>query len=282
MLRLLVVFLGAGMIAAAFALVRTTLFRFLRRAAPATSRLIASPTPAWVVTHVPLTRRLSEPQLARLIAKAAELLATRAWVGCGGLVLTDEIRQTIALQAALLVLEHPGEPYPTLREVLVYPATFRPRRFSWTPSADADDRSATLGESWQHGIVVLAWDAAYEGTVNPFDGQNVVLHEFSHQLDPLDGTMDGESRLPSHIAYGTWTAALTGAFQRLNRDLDVGRPTVLDEYAATDPAEFFAVATETFFEKPRRLQREHPTLYAQLSAFYSQDPAAAVPPHEPA
>jgi Mlc titration factor MtfA (ptsG expression regulator) len=185
------------------------------------------------------------------------------------------MRYTIAVQAALLVLEHPGEPYPALREILVYPATFRPRQFSWTPSADADDRSATLGESWQHGVVVLAWDAAHQGTADPSDGQNLVLHEFSHQLDPLDDEGDGVPTLPSHMAGGTWTAVMAEAFQRLNRDVDSGRNSVLDEYGASDPAEFFAVATEAFFEKPGRLQREHPALYGQLRAFYSQDPAAA-------
>ena len=280
MLRLLVVLIAAGMVAAAFAVVRAALFRRLQQPALPPAHPIAGPTPAWAVTHVPLTRRLSEPQLVRLVAKATDLLATRAWSGCGGLTLTDEMRYTIAVQAALLVLEHPGEPYPTLREILVYPATFRPRQFSWTPSADADDRSATLGESWHHGIVVLAWDAAHQGTADPCDGQNVILHEFSHQLDPQDGEAASVPTLPSHMARDTWTAVLAEAFRRLNRDVDGGRCTVLDEYGASDPAELFAVATEAFFEKPRRLQREHPALYAQLSAFYSQDPAAAVSPQD--
>jgi hypothetical protein len=118
--------------------------------------------------------------------------------------------------------------------------------------------------------------------MNPFDADNVILHEFSHQLDILDGEADGVPPLPSHMAYRTWTAVLADEFGRLNRDVDRGRRTVLDEYGATRLPEFFAVATEAFFEKPRQLKRKHPGLYAQLCVYYAQDPAATGSPMEAA
>jgi Mlc titration factor MtfA (ptsG expression regulator) len=124
------------------------------------------------------------------------------------------------------------------------------------------------------GIVILAWDATRAGTINPLDGDNVVLHEFSHQLDTLDGEADGVPILPSQHAYSAWTAALTSGFVQLCRDARKDRRTVLDHYGATNHAEFFAVATEAFFEKPRQLRAKMPALYDVLAEYYRQDPLA--------
>jgi Mlc titration factor MtfA (ptsG expression regulator) len=183
------------------------------------------------------------------------------------------MRVVIAAQASLLVLEHPGEPYPALGTILVYPGTFRPRRFSWTPRADAGDGPPALGEAWKHGVVILAWDNALAGSENPTDGQNVVLHEFAHQLDMAYGAADGVPRLPTG-AYEPWVAMLQHDFARLCDEAAAGHQGVLDHYGATDEGEFFAVATEAFFERPAELQRERPALYAALRSYYQQDPAA--------
>jgi Mlc titration factor MtfA (ptsG expression regulator) len=179
----------------------------------------------------------------------------------------------IAAHACMLVLEHHGEPYPGLRNILVYPGTFQPRRFSWTPSADTEQEDPLLGESWKHGIVILAWDSAREGASDPADGHNVVLHEFAHQLDGASGNFDGVPRIPDATALSSWTAMLQSDFDRLIRDAEAGTPGVLDHYGATNQAEFFAVATEAFFERPAELQLERPALYEALRIYYRQDPA---------
>jgi Mlc titration factor MtfA (ptsG expression regulator) len=185
----------------------------------------------------------------------------------------------VAAHACLLVLEQPGEPYPSLRNVLVYPGTFRPRRFSWTPSADAQNQEEpALGESWKHGVVILAWDSAEAGARDPNDGQNVVLHEFAHQLDAAGGQLDGTPRIPDATALASWTTMLEVDFEHLVADAEAGTHGVLDHYGATNRAEFFAVATEAFFERPMELQRERPALYDALRRYYGQDPAAPVIP----
>ncbi len=134
-----------------------------------------------------------------------------------------------------------------------------------------------MGESWGDGVVVISWDDAVRGARNPDDGENVVLHEFAHQLDAEDGITDGTPILPAG-ALRTWGGVLSEEYERLHRDIAEDRKSTLDEYGATNKAEFFAVATETFFEKPVQLEREHPELYGQLRQFYHQDPARRAPP----
>ena len=198
------------------------------------------------------------------------------WEGCAGLRLTEDMQVMIAAHACLLVLEQPGEPYPDLRNVLVYPGTFQPRRFSWTPSADAEDPEApSLGESWKQGVVILAWDSAEAGARDPKDGHNVVLHEFAHQLDATGGQFDGVPRFPDARALASWAMMLEAQFEHLVSEAEMGTQGVLDHYGATDRAEFFAVATEAFFERPTELQLERPALYEALRRYYGQDPAAA-------
>jgi MtfA peptidase len=182
----------------------------------------------------------------------------------------------IAAHACLLVLEHPGDPYPGLRNILVYPGTFRPRRFSWTPSADAEHQEdPALGESWKQGVVILAWDSADAGARDPTDGQNVVLHEFAHQLDVAHSGFDGTPRLPGAAALASWTSMLEVNFDRLLTEVMAGQPGMLDPYGATDRAEFFAVATESFFERPTELRAERPELYEAMRQYYGQDPAGS-------
>jgi Mlc titration factor MtfA (ptsG expression regulator) len=187
--------------------------------------------------------------------------------------LTEDMQVIIAAHACLLVLEHPGDPYPDLDSILIYPGTFRPRRFSWTPSADSDEEDPALGESWKHGVVILAWDSTLAGAADPADGHNVVLHEFAHQLDAAGGRADGTPRLPDATALASWSTMLEHDFERLGREVEAGTQGVLDHYGATDRAEFFAVATEAFFERPAELQRERPALYEALRDYYRQDPA---------
>src|SRR5437660_1586927 len=253
------------------------------RRIPATSlRLPTGPIPdTWdgIVEHnVPLARGLTSEERERLLRLVRVFLADKHFEGCGGLTLTEEMKVTIAAGACLLLLHLEGPCYPTLRTVLVYPHAFVPK-FASPPTAGGIVQPPVplLGESWGDGVVVISWDDTLNGARDPGDGVNVVLHEFAHQLDDEDGSADGAPLL-SGGALRTWGRVLSDEYQRLRQDAAADRPSVLDPYGAKNKAEFFAVATETFFEKPVQLERDHPELYTQLKQFYGQDPARRTPP----
>ena len=252
------------------------------RRIPATSlRLPTGPIPdTWdsIVEHnVPLARGLSSDERERLLRLVQVFLTEKHFEGCGGLTLTEEMKVTIAAEACLLLLHLEGPCYPTLRTVLVYPHGFIPKRARSPGTGEvAPPPVRLIGESWGAGVVVISWDDTLAGARNPDDGENVVLHEFAHQLDGEDGVTDGAPILPPS-ALRTWGGVLSEEYERLRRDAEHGRPSALDEYGATNKAEFFAVATESFFEKPVQLEREHPELYGQLREFYGQDPARRTP-----
>ena len=201
-------------------------------------------------------------------------LAEKKFEGCAGLELDDEIRVTIAAQACLLLLHRETDYFPDLEVILVYPHTYvagTTTRFGG--GLTVADQQARLGQS-ASGVVVLAWDAVRRGATDVHDGHNVTLHEFAHQLDQEDGVADGAPVLGKRAMYTAWARVLGAEFAQLVDDVDKHRRSDIDEYGATNPAEFFAVVTEMFFEKPVALQRRHPALYEQLSLFYRQDPAA--------
>ena len=248
-------------------------------------RLSSDPVPdAWagiVERNVPLARDLTSEEGERLLQLVRVFLADKHFEGCGGLTLTEEMKVTIAAGACLLLLHLDGPCYPTLRTVLVYPQAFVPKRARLhTADGIAEPRAPLLGESWGDGVVVISWDDTLKGGRDPADGVNVVLHEFAHQLDDEDGHADGAPLL-SGGALRTWGRVLSDEYARLQQDAAADRASVLDPYGAENKAEFFAVATETFFEKPVQLERDHPELYAQLKQFYGQDPARRTPPLAP-
>ncbi len=194
--------------------------------------------------------------------------------GLGGLELTDEITVTIAAEACMLLLNRENRYYPGLISILVYPGAYVAEEN--TPIGGGvyvEGPSIRLGESWKHGSVILAWDDAKRGAQNAEDGHNVVLHEFAHQLDQEDGIADGAPLLEKPSGYAVWAQIMNEEYQRLRADIGHHKKSVLDEYGATNPAEFFAVTTETFFEKPRQLKKKSPYLYAELKEFYKVDPA---------
>jgi len=208
-------------------------------------------------------------------------LSEKRFEGCGGLQITDEVRVTIAAQACVLLLHRPSDDYPELSSILVYPTTYLvPGSHTGPGGLVSEDSQARLGESWTRGEVVLVWDSVLSGAADIHDGHNVVLHEFAHQLDQEDGVGDGAPILPRRSMYVAWARVLGHEFDHLVRDVERHHRTLLDRYGATNPAEFFAVATETFFEKPSQLRLKHPDLYAQLRTFYQQDPVMrlAAPP----
>ena len=206
-------------------------------------------------------------------------LAEKKFEGCGGLEITDEIRVTIAAQACLLLLHREPHYYPRLVSILVYPHPYVAQARERLPGGIVSEGpSGRLGESWVEDVVVLAWDAVRAGASDANDGHNVVLHEFAHQLDQEDGTSNGAPILEHRSSYVAWARILGAEFAALCEAAEQGRPTDIDPYGATDPAEFFAVVTEAFFERPAALRGRHPQLYAQLRDFYRQDPLSFAAP----
>ena len=225
---------------------------------------------------VPYVRALSPADTRKLEGLTQIFLAEKRFEGCGGLQVTDEIRVTIATQACVLQLHRNGDCYPGLHRILVYPHTYVANNVRPQPDGTVVEwPQARLGESWTHGSIVLSWDAVLAGAADIHDGHNTVLHEFAHQLDAETGSANGAPRLPMRSMYVAWARVLGQAYQTLIDDLEHDHRTLLGEYAATNPAEFFAVATENFFERPISLARRRPALYEQLAMFYNQDPAAS-------
>ena len=240
-------------------------------------RLLARPlAPAALAIlqhNIPVYRRMApelQQQLQRLVV---QFLHQKKFVGCEGLQMTDEIAVTIAGQASLLLLNRHTKVYPALHTILVYPSEFVAQRAEVGPGGVVTpSANGLLGESWGDGRVVLAWDHVQRGAADWTDGQNVVLHEFAHQLDSEAGAANGAPYLPNVSSYRSWATVLSRDFEHLRHDAIYHQHSVMDHYGATNPAEFFAVATETFFEKPYQMAEHHADLYAEFLKYYKVDP----------
>jgi Mlc titration factor MtfA (ptsG expression regulator) len=242
-------------------------------------RVLARPMPAAqqavLARNIPVYRSMPLDLRAQLHRLVQQFLHQKTFVGCEGLEIDDEIRVTIAGQACLLLLNRPTRVYPALHTVLVYPTAFLvPRRQVDAAGVITETRQDLLGESWGDGRVVLSWDHVQRGARDRADGHNVVLHEFAHQLDSESGSNNGAPYLGSQSSYRSWAAVLSRDFANLRADALYQQQSVLDHYGATSPAEFFAVATETFFEKPYQMADFHPELYAEFLKYYRVDPRA--------
>ena len=256
------------------------MFGFRRRRR---QRLMSRPfPPEWtsiLERNVPLYRRLSPADQQELRGRILVFLDEKRFEGCGGLTMSDDIRVTIAAHACVLLLhrEETGY-YPLLKSIVVYPSHFVVQQTRPGPGGLAlEGWEARAGESWRHGAVVLAWDHVQRQAADLHDGHNVVLHEFAHQLDQEDGRADGVPLLPRRTMYTAWARILGQDYRELVSAAEGNGSALLDTYGATNPAEFFAVATEFFFEAPRQLQARHPKLYEELQLYYRQDPAALPP-----
>lgn len=225
-----------------------------------------------VQKNVPLYNRLPDSLKQQLGGLVNVFTAEKKFEGCGGLEITDEIRVTIAAQASMLLLNRKAHYFPKLHTILVYPHTYAARTVSSNGTVTVDEQSVRLGESWQNGPVVLAWNSVTGGTCNITDAQNVVLHEFAHQLDQEDGAADGAPILEHQSSYVAWARVLSKEYEALQRKKKKHRKAVMSKYGATNPAEFFAVATETFFEKSKQMKKKHPELYDELKNYYKLDP----------
>jgi Mlc titration factor MtfA (ptsG expression regulator) len=220
--------------------------------------------------RVPLAQKLPPPLRRRLLGLIQVFLADKPFIGCGGQAIDDEVRVTVAAQACLLLLGQTSEAcYPRLRQVLVYPGPFVVPRRQLLPGGVVDEQPQLLaGESWAQGQVVLAWSEVLAGAADPADGRNVVLHEFAHQIDQDSGEADGRPWQHDALARQRWAAALDEGLARLRGAVS----DTFDAYGGSHPAEFFAVATEAFFERPADVAADAPALYQALSRLYRLDP----------
>ncbi len=241
-------------------------------------RILATPFPeAWLpVLHDNLLhyRYLSDEEQARLHDHVQIFVAEKNWEGCRGLELTDEMRVTIAGHACLMALCLPDDPFGKLLSVLVYSGSYTVPEERWYQGWSIVHPAAREGESWYRGPVILSWEDVRRDARHPGDGHNLVWHEFAHQLDMLDRSTDGTPPLSDCHQRRRWHDIMTAEFTQLADDAQQGRPTLLDPYGAKSEAEFFAVASECFFDCPADLRDEHPKLYELLAEYYRQDTAA--------
>ena len=230
---------------------------------------------AVISRNLPFFDRLTPNDQKELLSHVQVFLAEKRFEGCAGLKVSDEMRVTIATQACLLLLHRKTDYYPRLVTILLYPSGYL-----------VDEERHVEGHIWEEGpagrlgetgrgmgSMVLAWDAAKSGAKDPSDGKNLVLHEFAHQLDFEDQLADGVPALGSRGEIVSWAEVMKVEFAALRAADATGIPTLLDTYGATNPAEFFAVATEAFFERPQALSQQHSRLYGEMQRFFRQNPA---------
>ncbi len=225
------------------------------------------------IVSAPTLACLDRREQHRLRKLASRFLHEKTITGAGGLTVDLPMRVYIAAQACLLILNLDLDYFEGWREIIVYPGTFIVTHEEQDSAGITHHTRRTLGgEAWSHGPVVLSW-AEVQPQAQPQDSDaNVILHEFAHKLDMLNGAANGMPPLHAGMVRGHWTAALSQAYEDLSQQVEHSHPTAIDPYAAENPAEFFAVVTEVFFTQPARLQHFYPEVYEQLSIFYRQDP----------
>jgi MtfA peptidase len=231
--------------------------------------------------RVPYFRQLPADLQLQLKKHIQVFLSEKSFIGCNGLVVTDEMRVTIAAQACLLILNRKTGYYPNLRQILLYPGAFIVDRLQANGAGVLQDqRHALAGESWSQGQVILSWEDALEGATVLGDGRNVVIHEFAHQLDQEKGHANGAPPAATREQGERWSRVLGEEFATLQEYARTGQRTcqrtcqdlLFSHYGATNPAEFFAVISEVFFDQPQRFALEHPALYVELAGFYRVNP----------
>ncbi len=228
-----------------------------------------------IEANVPYYNSLPTNDKVELQQHILVFLSEKRFEGCGGLEITEEIKVTIAAYACILLLHRKTDYYPRLRSILVYPKTFIAPHKSYLPGGIIAEGDIPLrGQSWHKGPVVLSWDDVKHSYADAHDGQNVVFHEFAHQIDSTGGESDSSEVLKKRSSFIAWARVLQKDFEKHKASVSKNRPTLLTKYAATNEAEFFAVATEFFFEKPQQLKKVHAELYNELKHFYNQDPVA--------
>ena len=223
--------------------------------------------------RMPYFRSLPSDLQLQLKQHIKVFIAEKQFIGCQGIIIDDEMRVTIAAQACLLLLNRDTDYYPKLKQILVYPSLFIVNNQQQDTNGIIWEKQNILsGESWEFGKVILSWHTAVEDAAQPFDGHNVVIHEFAHQLDQEDGHSNGAPLLASSKDYAQWSSIMAQEYTSLQYQANHQEFSIFNYYGATNPAEFFAVVTETFFEKPLEFSQQHPRLYQQMSHFFKLDP----------
>jgi Mlc titration factor MtfA (ptsG expression regulator) len=237
--------------------------------------------PAWddvlgrLAKQVPWLAPAEQSRLRRWIQV---FVAEKRFEGCRGLEITDEVRVAIAAQAGLVTLGFEAEHFDAVQSVLVYPGGYLvPRSTPLAGGGELEWKEARVGETWSGGSLVLSWPEVVAGGRLRDGARSVVIHECAHLVDLLDGEIDGIPPLPSRAARREWSAAFADCRARFEEARDDGRATAFDDYAAESAAEFFAVASECFFQDPHRLARHDRQLYGLLQEAWRQDPKARVP-----
>lgn len=221
--------------------------------------------------HMPYFRSMPADLQLQLKGHIQVFIEEKRFIGCDGLQVTDQMRVLIAAYACLLILNRNTDYYPTLRQILVYPSEFIVQLETVDEAGVLHrEREVRSGESWSRSQVVLSWRDVAEDALFSHDGRNVVIHEFAHQLDQQAGEANGAPLLDG--SYGEWSEVFADEFDELQRREQSGEEALFDYYGATNPAEFFAVVSEVFFEQPDIMIEEHPDLYRQLAGFYRVDP----------
>lgn len=224
--------------------------------------------------NFPRYARLSAEDQAELRANIQVFLSEKRFEGAAGLEITDEIRVTVAAQACFLLLHRDTDFYPGLYSIIIYPQEYVARHQRRNDEGFVDEGvQVRLGETAARGALILSWDGALRGASDVHDCHNVVFHEFAHQLDAESGSFDGAPLLPEHSMYIAWARILSEEFEALRKHALRHESTDIDPYGATNPAEFFAVVTECFFQHPHEMEQHHSELYRELREFYRQDPS---------
>ena len=224
-----------------------------------------------VTRQVPLLRRFPPELRQRLEGKMNLFLDQVSFHGNRGLEVTEEMELSIAAQACLLIV-NTDMWYDNLRTILLYPSAFKSRQSRQHGFVVTERETVRTGESWNRGPVVLSWAHSRAGSLNEKDGQNVVLHEFAHQIDDMSGHTNGIPLLGRDQSFAEWEQVFLTAFSAHVQAVERGRKTVIDSYGAEGHEEFFAVSVEVFFERPRALKKEAPDVYDQLSKLFRLDP----------
>lgn len=229
------------------------------------------------IAQAGLLQQLTHDEQHRLREMASRFLQTKAFSGAGGLEVTELMRDLIAAQACLLILELDMSYFDGWQEIIIYPQPFIVRRDVTDSAGLVHEMQQVLGgEAWGRGPVILSWSDIEPEMASYRYGSNVILHEFAHKLDMLNGDANGMPPLHASMQRETWTQVFAQAYEKLNLQLASYHHASIDPYAAENPAEFFAVTTECFFEAPQRLHQAYPDVYAQMRLFYRQDPLSRV------
>ncbi len=268
------IFIFFGLIFAAFLVwvIRLQLQRSRR------NNLFLKPLPPdWIQileNNVSIYSLLPQNLREELYGRINIFLDEKEFIGCAGLQISNEIRITIAGNACILLLKRDKRCFPRFTTILIYPDTYVSKEVKSDGLIVVHEESVRAGESWYRGPVVLSWADVMRGSLNNSDGHNVVLHEFAHKLDEENEIMNGLPVLRDSSHYAEWAEVLSKEFDSLLIRVDRGTNSVIDAYGAVSPSEFFAVATESFFEKPLQMKNKLPDLYQQFRRFYNLDPAA--------